>query len=135
VRGPGVPYGAERGQIVANTDWAPTIARWAGVQPPDFVDGRSFSPLLSSSPPPWRERLLIEFSMSTHPFRGVRTSDGSTYVEYNSGARELYRLGADPYQLKNAYKGADPATITNLEDQLRALKGCARETCRTAEGF
>jgi N-acetylglucosamine-6-sulfatase len=52
VRGPGVPHGKTRDQIVANTDWAPTIARWARVQPPDFVDGRSFAPLLSSSPPP-----------------------------------------------------------------------------------
>jgi arylsulfatase A-like enzyme len=138
VRGPGVPQGAARDQIVANTDWAPTIARWAGVQPPDFVDGRLFSPLLRSSPPPWRERFLIEWLHPTagHAWRGVRTSDGTTYAEYYvTGERELYRLDADPYQLENAYGSADSATIGTLEDQLRALQGCARETCRTAEGF
>jgi N-acetylglucosamine-6-sulfatase len=135
VRGPGVPQGETRTQIVANTDWAPTIARWAGVQPPDFVDGRSFAPLLSSSPPPWRKRLLIEWLYSRHVFRGVRTSHDTTYVEYDSGERELYHLDADPYQLENAYRSADPASIAKLEDQLRALQGCARARCRTAEGF
>lgn len=58
VRGPSVPHGAVRGQIVSNTDWAPTISSWAGVRPPNFVDGRSFSPLLSPSPPAWRKRIL-----------------------------------------------------------------------------
>jgi N-acetylglucosamine-6-sulfatase len=136
VRGPGVPHGAVRGQIVSNTDWAPTIARWARVQPPGFVDGRPFSPLLSSSPPPWRKRLLIEFFHSrNHAFRGVRTSDDRTYVEYENGQRELYRLNSDPYQLRNAYRTAAPASIAQLEDQLRALKNCARAECSTAEGF
>jgi N-acetylglucosamine-6-sulfatase len=135
VRGPGVPHGDTRSQIVANTDWAPTIARWARVQPPDFVDGRSFSPLLSSNPPQWRKRLLIEWLHSRHAFRGVRTSDDSTYVKYDSDERELYRLDKDPYQLENVYRSADPASIAKLEDQLRALQRCARKKCRTAEGF
>jgi N-acetylglucosamine-6-sulfatase len=137
VRGPGVPHGETRDQIVANTDWAPTIADWAEVKPPKFVDGISFSPLLGSSPSPWRERLLIEWLHPTsgHAFRGVRTSDDTTYVEYDSGERELYRLDADPFQLENAYRSTDSATIASLEDRLRALEGCARARCRTAEGF
>ncbi len=135
VRGPGVPHGQKRGQIVANTDWAPTIADWAGVQPPDFVDGSSFSPLLGSSPPPWRERLLVEFLYSMHIFRTVRTSVDTAYVEYENGDQELYDLDTDPYQLENAYQDADPAAIANLNDQLKRLEGCARDACRTAEGF
>jgi hypothetical protein len=107
------------------------------VKPPDFVDGLSFSPLLGSSPPRWRERLLIEWLHPTsgQAFRGVRTSEATTYVEYENSDRELYDLGADRYQLENAYRDADPATIARLEDQLRALRGCAREACRRAEGF
>jgi N-acetylglucosamine-6-sulfatase len=136
VRGPRVPHGVVRGQIVSNTDWAPTIARWAQVQPPDFVDGRAFSPLLSPSPPPWRKRLLIEFFHSRdRSFRGVRTSDHRTYVHYDTGERELYRLDADPHQLRNTYRKAAPTSIAKLEDQLRALKNCARAECSTAEGF
>src|SRR3712207_7085512 len=55
--------------LFRSTDWAPTIADWAQVQPPDFVDGRSFSPLLGSTPPPWRERLLIEWLPKRIAFR------------------------------------------------------------------
>jgi N-acetylglucosamine-6-sulfatase len=137
VRGPGVPHGETREQIVANTDWAPTIADWAEVKPPDFVDGLSFSPLLGSSPPRWRERLLIEWLHPTsgQAFRGVRTSDDTTYVEYDSGKRELYRLDADPFQLENAYESTDSNDIASLKDRLRALQGCARARCRAAEGF
>jgi arylsulfatase A-like enzyme len=130
-----VPQGVERAQIVANTDWAPTIADWAQVRTPDFVDGRSFSPLLSSDPPPWRKRLLIEHSRSSHAFRGIRTSDGRTYVTYEAGQRELYDLHADPYQLRNVYRASPRAAISKLEDQLRALKSCARSGCSRAEGF
>jgi N-acetylglucosamine-6-sulfatase len=135
VRGPGVPRGAVRKQLVSNTDWAPTIARWAGVQPPDFIDGRSFTPLLAPSPPPWRKRLLFEVFHANHAFRAVRTSEHRTYVEYETGEKEFYNLNTDPYQLRNTYRTADPALIAALKDQLSALKGCERQACRAAEGF
>jgi N-acetylglucosamine-6-sulfatase len=51
VRGPGVPAGITRQQLVINNDFAPTIANLAAVTPPGFVDGSSFVPLLSDSPP------------------------------------------------------------------------------------
>jgi N-acetylglucosamine-6-sulfatase len=134
VRGPGVPHGAVRPQIVSNTDWAPTIARWAGVQPPNFIDGRSFTPLLSPSPPPWRKRLLIEVFHDKHAFRAVRTSEGKTYVEYmKTGEKEFYNLKADPYQLENTYRTTNPALIATLKDQLSALRVCERQACRAAE--
>jgi N-acetylglucosamine-6-sulfatase len=134
VRGPGVPHGAVRPQIVSNTDWAPTIARWAGVQPPNFIDGRSFTPLLSPSPSPWRKRLLIEVFHDLHAFRAVRTSEGKTYVEYmKTGEKEFYNLKADPYQLENTYRTTNPALIATLKDQLSALRVCERQACRAAE--
>ena len=61
VRGPGVPAGAVREQLVINNDLAPTIAELAGASIPAFVDGSSFAPLLSSSPPSsWRTAFLEE---------------------------------------------------------------------------
>lgn len=62
VRGPGVPAGATRDEIVGNVDLAPTFADLAGVRSPDFVDGRSLVPLLRRRPEPenWREGYLIE---------------------------------------------------------------------------
>lgn len=62
MRGPGVPEGVTRPQLVGNVDIAPTLAELAGVKPPDFVDGRSLVPLLRSDLPPdeWRREFLVE---------------------------------------------------------------------------
>jgi N-acetylglucosamine-6-sulfatase len=135
VRGPGVPQGVVRSQLVANTDWAPTIAAWAETTPPSFVDGRSLVPLLSQNPPEaWRKRLLIEFFKGFRKFRGIRTSDGQVYVEYvGTGEKELYDLETDPYQLENSYRSADPALKEKLASSLNALRACSKEACREAE--
>jgi arylsulfatase A-like enzyme len=135
VRGPGVPQGETRGELVANTDFAPTVADWAGLRPPQFVDGRSFDPLLSANPPArWREQLLIEMYKS-HPFSGLRTSDAKTYVEYENGDRELYDLQADPYQLSSRHRvPRNVALREELHARLRALKDCSgQESCGAAE--
>jgi N-acetylglucosamine-6-sulfatase len=128
-----------RTQLVANSDWAPTIAAWAGVTPPDFVDGRSLAPLLSQNPPAvWRERLLIEFFKGIRKFCGMRTSDGRVYVEYvSTGEKEYYDLDDDQYQLENSYPEFDAEAKQTVAEQLGALKGCAPgtvESCKTAEG-
>ncbi|MDQ3428695.1 MAG: sulfatase [Actinomycetota bacterium] len=63
VRGPGVPEGKKLPHMALNNDLAPTFADLAGVDPPDFVDGRSLAPLLDDTPTPeedWRQRFLIE---------------------------------------------------------------------------
>jgi arylsulfatase A-like enzyme len=63
VRGPGVPKGARREQLVLNNDVAPTLAEIAGAQVPRFVDGRSLMPLLTDNPPSredWRSAFLVE---------------------------------------------------------------------------
>jgi N-acetylglucosamine-6-sulfatase len=134
VRGPGVPNDTVRDQLVANIDLAPTIADWVGIGSPEFVDGRSFDPLLSESPPQYRGALLVEFSGDSVKYTGIRTSAGELYVEYpRTGEKELYDLESDPYQLNNAYEKADPALIADLEARLEVLKGCAREECRKAE--
>ena len=63
VSGPGVPEGRELPHMVLNNDLAPTFADLGGVDPPDFVDGRSLKPLLDGTPTPegkWRQRFLVE---------------------------------------------------------------------------
>ena len=63
VRGPGVSAGTTRQQLVINNDLAPTMANLAGIPTPGFVDGSSFAPLLTGSPPPpWRSAFLEEGS-------------------------------------------------------------------------
>jgi N-acetylglucosamine-6-sulfatase len=139
VRGPSVPQAQRRQELVLNTDIAPTFAELGGAQVPDFVDGRSFVPLLRGQTPPWRTVALIENAMSEKLHMsanaGMITED-TAYVEYENDERELYNLQADPYQLHNTYEDAkdtDPALIAELEARLEALRSCEGEACRRAE--
>ncbi len=72
VRGPGVPAGRTRRHFTVNIDFAPTFAGLGGATVPDFVDGRSLVPLLTTDPPParsWRQVFLLE-----HEFPGDATA-------------------------------------------------------------
>jgi N-acetylglucosamine-6-sulfatase len=138
VRGPGVSQGTAH-ELVANNDLAPTLAQWAGVQAPTFVDGRSLIPVLGSEPPSsWRTALLTERHAGTSrelaPDHDAIIAEDYTYVEYLTGEKELYDLNADPYQLESIHDTADPALLENLHIRLGALKGCASASCQTAEG-
>ena len=152
VRGPGVPAGHRIEAMVLNSDFAPTFAQIAGIEPPEFVDGRSFLPLFANAEQPWRESFLIErrqfenqylqlaerLGMPTEEldrsaqFDAVRTT-GWTYVEYGTGERELYDLARDPDQLENVIATADPALVAALAARLTELRTCAAAECRRLE--
>jgi arylsulfatase A-like enzyme len=144
VRGPGVPAGQTRDQIVANIDFAPTFVEWARTSISDSIDGRSFAPLLTATPPgDSRKDLLLEHwqnvSDPDNPrsvkggiptFFGLRTADQKTYVEYVTGEIELYDLTADPYQLSNLANKAASTTLGPLSGRVAALRTCRGATCR-----
>jgi N-acetylglucosamine-6-sulfatase len=135
VRGPGVPP-VQRQQLVLNTDVAPTFAELAGAQAHDFVDGRSFAPLLRGETPSWRTAGLIENRSSPKLHRPTYAGlimKETSYVEYNSSEKELYDLKADPYQLQNVYQDAAPALKQELAGKLAALRSCEEKACRAAE--
>jgi N-acetylglucosamine-6-sulfatase len=140
VRGPGIPANEVRQQLVINNDLAPTIAELAGVNIPSFVDGKSFAPLLTSSPPSsWRTAFLEEAwkeeggtnaRVPTH--KSVHTKD-HILIENNTGEKELYDLNADPYQLQNKPRTGNEQLYSTLESRLNALRACSGEACRSAE--
>jgi arylsulfatase A-like enzyme len=145
VRGPGVPQGAIRSQMVLNNDLAPTFADLGGVQVPSFVDGRSLKPLLATNFSPgssWRTAFLIEHRRAPEEqedvrvipnYYAVRTSR-YIYVEYpTTGEKELYDLKTDPYELRNIYESAPPTLLSDLQARLDALKSCAGAKCERAE--
>jgi arylsulfatase A-like enzyme len=74
VRGPGVPPGETRDQVVTNVDLASTFADWAR-QPfnESATDGRSLSPLLITQTitVTWRTAVLFENPPRTAPAPGV----------------------------------------------------------------
>jgi N-acetylglucosamine-6-sulfatase len=143
VRGPGVPAGEVREQLVLNNDFAPTIADLASatIPKPEEVDGSSFAPLLTNSPPSsWRTAFLEEgwleggTTVPTPTHKSVHTQS-QMFTEYDTGERELYDLNADPYQLESIKQTHAPQLYSTLQSRLDALRACSGEGCRSAEGF
>jgi N-acetylglucosamine-6-sulfatase len=142
IRGPRVPRGVTRSQMALNNDIAATFASWAGVTPTSSVDGRSLAPLLSTSlPASWRTAFLVEHRRTPEEFAyvraipnydAVRTTQYS-YVEYETGEKELYDLTVDPQELTNIHASASPALRSSLKTRLDALKSCAGAGCKVAE--
>lgn len=160
VRGPGVPSRRTVDHLTANVDYASTFAEIAGTSAPSFVDGRSLMPFLRGhSPWDWREALLLEHkagagSKQAHAkglrepadphdlitvqggadaFIGLRTSDGTTYLEYDTGERELYNNFSDSAQLRNSYSSTPVQTRIRLSNWLDSLKAAAGAALRQAE--
>jgi arylsulfatase A-like enzyme len=137
VRGPGVPKDASFEQLAANIDIAPTALDLAGVKVPSWMDGRSLRPFFDGggAPDSWRTALLIENmegagEITPRPaYAGVRYEE-EVYVEYADGEEEYYDLKTDPYQLENRPEDASQA----MKDKLAALKECAGNSCRKADG-
>jgi N-acetylglucosamine-6-sulfatase len=139
VRGPGVPTEAVRQQLVLNNDFAPTIAELAGVSTPGFVDGRSFAPLLTGSPPSfWRTAFLEEGWLEggtvvpTPTHKSVHTQQ-YMFTEYDTGEGELYDLNADPYQLQSKRRVGNEQLYSELQTRLDSLRNCSSTGCRAAE--
>lgn len=140
VRGPGVPEGASREQLVLNNDLAPTFAELAGATSPNFVDGRSIQPLLAGTPPDsWRSAFLFESwrlppNGSPAPtYQGVRTRHYS-HTRYSTEERELYNLKRDPHQMNSIHDTPNRRLVGSLERRLSALEDCRGAGCRRAEG-
>ncbi|MDP9243084.1 MAG: sulfatase [Actinomycetota bacterium] len=102
----------DRSQLALNIDLAPTFAALANTTAPG-AEGLSLLPLLDGSmlggPSDWRRSFLIENSharpkqgpgMKVPAYCAARSSR-YLYVEYGTGARELYDLANDPYELQN----------------------------------
>ena len=132
LRGPGVPSGARRRQLVTNADLAPTILDAAGAEAALPQDGRSLFPLLDDPGLEWGRDLLIEGApgFTVVAFDALRTYR-YLFVQYVNGERELYDLERDPHQLSSLH--ADPgyaAVQAELARRLAALAACSGRACR-----
>jgi arylsulfatase A-like enzyme len=103
VRGPGVARGATCGGLVESVDLFPTLARLAGVDPPEWVQGHDLGPLLRRGPAdavPGRAAVYAEAVDK----RCVRTAEWK-YIHYPAKPYgELYHLVEDPHELANLYE-------------------------------
>jgi N-acetylglucosamine-6-sulfatase len=136
VRGPGIPHGVVKSELVGNHDIAPTLADMGGADVPDFVDGRSFLPLATGTATVWpRTAILSEREENAEPpntWDMLRMSN-KVFVRHENGQREYYDLAADPYELHNAFQLDDPnktppapdsPTRKYYEQRLNALYNC-----------
>jgi arylsulfatase A-like enzyme len=130
VRGPGVPAG-RTDAFALTIDLAPTLLELAGVPLPDTIDGRSLVPFLRGRPPSsWRTDVLIDnFGGSGHSYT-LRTTEWM-YNHQDTEEFELYDMGKDPYQLKNAYKTADRTLLDSLNQRIASLVACRGASCRS----
>lgn len=144
VRGPGVPEGTTRDQLVSMVDMLPTILDLTGVPTPDYVDGRSFTTLLQATPGAWPRRgLLAQTWNAATNDNAVRAPRGRAlvtatrrYLEHDGltpRENKLYRVEIDPDQLQNAHQSASQAERDELHRALEALTTCGGAACRAAE--
>jgi N-acetylglucosamine-6-sulfatase len=133
MRGPGVPVGVHVQQLVANVDFAPTIAAIAGAKPRLAEDGRSLVPLLENPQRVWRRDVLLERGLDAagqRVYTAVHT-DRYVYAEYDTGERELYDLQTDPDELQSRHDDPAYAQIqAELARRLAKLRDCAGAACR-----
>jgi N-acetylglucosamine-6-sulfatase len=142
MRGPRIPANSRSYQLASSNDIAPTLARMGGGAIPSFVDGRSLLPVADgTSPANWRTALLSRHWRADSPLEQGQKPEWSalmkgqqTYVEYETGEREFYRLDTDPYELRNAYDTLSPEAKQHLHTRLENLKSCGgTDSCAKAE--
>jgi N-acetylglucosamine-6-sulfatase len=127
IRGPGIPQGVTRDQLVANIDLAPTIVSITGARPGRVMDGIPLQPLATDATNEQGRDLLFE-SPDTGSY-GVRRGPW-VYNQYASGDAELYNLDSDPYELVNlAKKPANASLVSSLAAELARLRVCSGASC------
>lgn len=135
MRGPGIPRGKSRSQLVWNGDLAPTILEATGARAAWRTDGMSLLPFArDASARSGRDILLEGPSLprtgGAPQFTGLRTSD-HLYAEYRGGEVELYDLRRDPYELRNLAGTPAVAPLQReLAGRLARLRDCAGAACR-----
>jgi N-acetylglucosamine-6-sulfatase len=143
VRGPGIPAGGVSGELVSNADLAPTVLDATGATADAPRDGRSLLPFARA---PWRrtnrpilhEGLVggdVDRDTATvarpgpRVYHGIRTSR-FLYVEWRGGARELYDLARDPFELRSLHRSPRYARVRDeLSWRLLALRHCQGRPC------
>jgi arylsulfatase A-like enzyme len=121
--------GQVKDELALNIDIAPTFLDYAGITPPESMQGKSLLLLIRGNSIPWREDFLYEHTYhvpeayrekvgTIPPSIGVRTQRYKylRYFEQTPVYEELYDLQNDPYEEKNLV--SDEA-YTSILEQLR----------------
>jgi len=148
VRGPNVPQGETRTQMINNLDLTAAIAELAGAAAGRAGDGKSLVPLLTSNDVPWRTAMLLEgddelpdmFGRLYGYYAAVRT-ESYKYAEHvdkkeRHAGKEFYDVSLDPYELRSRTSGGAYRSIRKtLQGLLASLKTCQGEACWVTTAF
>ncbi len=129
-----IPPGTIVNGMVQNIDVAETVLDAAGLKPPEYMDGRSFIPLLQGKEIPWRDAVFYEYYWErnfpqTPTVHGIRT-DRYKYIHYHGiwDTDELYDIENDPEERHNLIDNSEYSKIvkelnTRLFDWLEDTDG------------
>ena len=126
-----VAGGLVKDNMVLNLDLAPTILDFAGISPPDGMQGRSLRTVAGEKPAEnWRDSVYYHYYEYPHGWHdvykhyGVRTDRYKLIHFYDDIDHwELYDLKEDPGEMTNRY--SDPAyqqTLKRLKGELERLR-------------
>ncbi len=132
-----IKAGSTSDAICNNTDFAPTMLDFAGVDVPESMQGRSLKPVLAgNTPADWRKstyyRYWLHMAHHDNPAHyGVRTKDAKIIFFYGlpldaPGAKkkptpphwELYDLAKDPKEMNNVWGKPE---YTQLQKKMLAI--------------
>src|SRR6056297_4206622 len=117
-------------KVIGNIDVGPTILHAAGLETPDYMDGKSFLSLPNQPDMQWREYFLYvyywEKNFPHSPTQFALRGDRYKYITYYGlwDVDELYDLKNDPDESNNLINSPDhQPIIKEMEDRLYAMLG------------
>ncbi len=141
-----IKAGSRSDAIVENVDYAPTMLAFAGVPTPDYMQGRSFKPIIESGVEPdhWKKAAYSHYWMHMahhdNPAHiAIRTKHYKLILFYGTGWQgedapdtppgwELYDLKTDPAEDNNVYDSPEYAEVVReLKDQLKEMRHAYKE--------
>lgn len=138
-----IKKGSVSKDFALNVDFAETFLDYAGIEIPDFMQGRSLRPILEGeTPEDWQtsmyyrywEHLSIEhrvgahYGIRTHKYKliyyyGEALGSADAINESRTPEWELFDLEKDPYEMNNVYHDPDYLDIVEeLKQELAQLK-------------
>jgi N-acetylglucosamine-6-sulfatase len=149
IRGPGIIPASRSGELAVNADLAPTILQFAGAKATASLDGRSLVRFIQDPTKRTKRPLLLEgftgvgepgvalrghatasIKASPRDYEGIRVGRYKL-IRYRSGARELYDLRLDPYEVHSRHVDPRYRKIKHwLGAHLHRLERCFARSCK-----
>ncbi len=138
---PGERRGLEMDELVSSLDFPVTLLDYAGVEPPEFMDGRSLRPLVWGEEVAWRRELFLEslYTGRDNPFQeGIREGRWK-YIRMFDGRKDRYEesdvdfAGREPEFEMLFDLASDPGETENLVEAMEGEELLDRLRVRVAD--